>query len=348
MTEAKPKKRVPVKRWLILGLFVIGGYLTFAGPSILRPISPKTVLAPEPTGLSIFGFQISNTILATLLADVVLILVAYSAFRFVRSGQLVPKGFYNIFEAIFEFMWNAVEGAAGKWARRVFPVTATIFLLVLTANLIKMIPGFDSIGRLEAAKEGTGYAPVQILGLPIYTIDKGQASQVTEASTTEASATTATTTASTEGVCKICEIVPFLRGSATDMNFTFALAATAVILVQVFGVWSQGWGYFGKFFQFGRLVSGEIFGTIDFGVGILEIILEFAKILSFGFRLFGNVFAGVLLLSILGPLTGVAVPAILYLFELFFGVIQAYVFFLLATVFISSATVGHHSAEEHA
>ena len=111
------------------------------------------------------------------------------------------------------------------------------------------------------------------------------------------------------------------------------LAIITVVLTQVYGVWALGPGYFSKFLPLKQLVSGGIFGLIDFVVGFLEIILEFAKILSFGFRLFGNIFAGALLLSIIGALLAVIVPAGLYLFEVFFGVIQAYVFFLLATVF---------------
>jgi F-type H+-transporting ATPase subunit a len=81
----------------------------------------------------------------------------------------------------------------------------------------------------------------------------------------------------------------------------------------------------------------------------LEIILEFAKILSFAFRLFGNIFAGALLLSIVGALLPVIIPPALYGFEIFFGTIQAYVFFLLAVVFISGALVSHHDdhSEEH-
>ena len=54
--------------------------------------------------------------------------MALGVYRFIRSGKLVPSGFYNIFEAIFEFMWNSVEGTAGKWAKRIFPIPATIFL----------------------------------------------------------------------------------------------------------------------------------------------------------------------------------------------------------------------------
>jgi F-type H+-transporting ATPase subunit a len=113
---------------------------------------------------------------------------------------------------------------------------------------------------------------------------------------------------------------------------------------------SLGPRYFTKFFQFGKLISGGVFGIIDFGVGFLELILEFAKILSFSFRLFGNIFAGVLLLSLVGALLPVVIPPGLYLFEIFFGIIQAYVFFLLATMFISMALVGHeegHSEEVH-
>ena len=148
-------------------------------------------------------------------------------------------------------------------------------------------------------------------------------------------------------LCTKCEVVPFLRGSATDLNFTFALAVIAVVMTQVYGVWALGLGYFGKFFQFKALISGGVFGIINFGVGFLELILELAKILSFSFRLFGNIFAGALLLSIVGALLPIIIPPGLYLFEIFFGIIQAYVFFLLATMFISMALVSHSSEDHH-
>jgi F-type H+-transporting ATPase subunit a len=87
--------------------------------------------------------------------------------------------------------------------------------------------------------------------------------------------------------------------------------------------------------------------VIDFAVGLLELVSEFAKILSFGFRLFGNIFAGALLISILGVLTAVVVPSALYGLEVFVGAIQSYVFSMLALVFISQATVSHHGGDEH-
>ena len=342
MSEEKPKKRFGVKRWIILALIAIGAYAAFFGPSILKPISPVVVLPPEPIGINIGGFEITNTILATLIADVLLILIAIGAYRFVKSGKLVPGGFFNAFEAIFEFMWNSVEGTAGKWAKRIFPIPATIFLLVLVANMVKLVPGFESIGQLEQIKHGTGYGPVELFqlgSLEVYTIDKGQpgVSIIEGENAAEKH----------EELCTVCEVIPYLRGSATDLNFTFALAILTVVLTQVYGAWSLGPGYFSKFFQVKQLISGGIFGMINFAVGILEIILEFAKILSFGFRLFGNIFAGALLLSIIGALIAVGIPPFLYLFEVFFGAIQAYVFFLLATVFISGATIGHHAEESH-
>lgn len=351
-TEAVPKKRVPVKRWIVLALIVLGGYAAFYGPGYVRPISPVVVLPGEPTGLYIGDFPITNTILATLLADLVLILVAFGAFRFSASGKTVPSGFYNFFEFLTEFLWNSVKGSAGKWASRIFPVVATIFFLVFTANMVKLLPGFESIGYMKEVHEGkTGYAPVKLME-GVYALDKntpvvGAAHEEEHAAEGEAAAAEDHGEAAAKELCTACEVVPFLRGSATDLNFPFALAVITVVMTQVYGAWALGPSYFEKFFQFRALISGGPFGAINFGVGFLEIILEFAKILSFGFRLFGNIFAGALLLSIVGALTAIIVPPGLYLFEVFFGIIQAYVFFLLATVFISGATVSHHAEEHH-
>ena len=348
--DTQKEKRFGVKRWIVLALIAIGIYVSFMGPTFLRPITPVVVLPPEPTGLAIGNFQITNTILATLLADLVLLLLAFGAWRFSKTGKLVPQGAYNSFEAIVEFLWSAVEGSASKkWARRMFPIVATIFLLVFSANMVKLVPGFESIGQLkEMHVEGTAYESKHLFdigSLGVYTLDKGHPVEVA-ASTGEEDAGHESEADDGEhgaaAVCHACEVVPFLRGSATDLNFTFALAVITVVLVQVFGVWALGVGYFKKFFPIDQLINGGIFGGINFAVGLLEIILEFAKILSFGFRLFGNVFAGALLLSIIGVLTAVALPAGLYLFEIFFGIIQAYVFFLLATVFISGALESHH------
>jgi F-type H+-transporting ATPase subunit a len=353
VSEVQKKRRFGFFRWIVLALIAIGIYAAFIGPSILKPVSPAVILTPEAIwpGFKILGVNFTNTMLATLIADLILIWMALRVNRFVKSGKLVPSGVSNFFEAIFEFLWNSVDGATGKWAKRVIPLVATIFLLVFVANMIKLVPGFESIGYLEQPPKGAAYAPVPLFSLggrTVYTIDKTQPVKYSAEEAASSEGSEATTTEGSHEMCKACVVIPFLRGSATDLNFTIALAIIAVFMTQIYGVMAQGPGYFSKFFQFGRLVNGGIFGVIDFGVGFLELILEFAKILSFSFRLFGNIFAGALLLSIVGALLPVVIPPGLYLFEVFFGIIQAYVFYLLATMFISMAVVSHHSEESAA
>ena len=117
-------------------------------------------------------------------------------------------------------------------------------------------------------------------------------------------------------------------------------------MTQVFGIAAHKMGHVTKFLNFRALVTKPVWGAMDFAVGILELISEFAKILSFTFRLFGNIFAGQLLLFILGSLISFIIPTGLYLFEIFVGLIQAYVFAMLTLVFMSQATQAH-GAEAH-
>ncbi|MGH2521252.1 MAG: F0F1 ATP synthase subunit A [Anaerolineales bacterium] len=346
MAEApRPRRRIGFKRWIVLGLIVLGGYLAFGVGGIFKPVSPAVKLPGE----AIYpGAAITNTLLSVLITDLLLFGIAFLSVQgFVRSRKQAPSGFYNFFEFLIEFLWNTAQSTAGKWARRMFPFMASIFLLVFVGNMVKLLPGFESIGYLEQA-HGTvqGYAPVHLFG-NVYAIDGSRPVPHEE----EAAAEGEGEAAAAEGehtLCTSCEVVPFLRGAATDLNFTFALAVAAVVLVEVFGVWALGARYFGKFFNTGGMISRPFFGVIDFLVGLLELVSEFAKVLSFGFRLFGNIFAGALLLSILGALTAIIVPSMLYALEIFVGIIQAYVFAMLALVFMSQATVGHHGDEHSA
>jgi F-type H+-transporting ATPase subunit a len=341
------------KRWIVLGLIVLGAYLAFFAGGVFKPVSPAVVLPGEPIW---HGFPITNTLLSTLIADVLLFLLAFGGYRFVRSGKMVPSGLYNLWEFLIEFLWNTTQSTAGRWARRIFPWMATIFLLVFMANLIRVIPGFESIGWIEEAHgQIQGYEMRQIVP-GIYAQDgahpvehaEGESAEGEHAAEGEAAAASVVDACHESG----CVVVPFLRGAATDLNFTFALAVIAVVMVEYFGIAALGLRYFGKFFNTGGMINRPFFGVIDFGVGLLELVSEFSKILSFGFRLFGNIFAGALLLSILGALTAVIVPSMLYALEIFVGIIQAYVFAMLALVFMSQATVSHHGDDhgdgEHA
>ncbi|MBI5712716.1 MAG: F0F1 ATP synthase subunit A [Chloroflexi bacterium] len=232
MSSETTKRRIPVKRWIVLALILIGVYTAFLGPTFLRPVSPAVVLPGEPTGLAIGGFQITNTLLATLIGDVALIVCALIIWSFSRGGKLVPEGFYGFLEFLIEFLWSSAEGAAGsKWARRIFPWTATIFLLVFAVNMTKLVPGFESIGRLEAAHGSVkGYAPVKLFSLGelgVYTLDAGKLQPAAKEEKT-AEAKPAEAGHATTELCKSCEVIPFLRGAPTDLNFTFA-----GILIQV-------------------------------------------------------------------------------------------------------------------
>lgn len=131
--------------------------------------------------------------------------------------------------------------------------------------------------------------------------------------------------------------VPLFRGNNADLNTTFVLATASVFMAQVYGVKFLGlWGYFKKFINLSN--------PINFFLGILEIVSEFSKIISFSFRLFGNIFAGEVLLTIVAFLVPVLASLPFVMLELFVGFIQALVFSMLTAVFISGAVApAHHN-----
>ncbi len=136
------------------------------------------------------------------------------------------------------------------------------------------------------------------------------------------------------------ETLPLLRSPSSDLNFTLALAIITVILVNILGIAAIGfWKYAGKFISFKS--------PIAFFVGILELISEVARMVSFSFRLFGNVFAGEVMLVIAAFFLPYILPVPLLAMEIFVGLIQAAVFAMLAAVFIGMA-VSHHGDEEAA
>ncbi|NTV55589.1 MAG: F0F1 ATP synthase subunit A [Candidatus Moranbacteria bacterium] len=133
-------------------------------------------------------------------------------------------------------------------------------------------------------------------------------------------------------------MVPFLRGPAADLNMTVALSLISVFSVQIFGILALGIRGYASKFLVAPWKKPYVIGTV---VGLLELIGEFAKILSFSFRLFGNVFAGEVLLTVMLSLVPYFVPLPFLLLEVFVGVVQAAVFSLLTIVFLKMAVTGH-------
>jgi F-type H+-transporting ATPase subunit a len=327
-------QRRPWRRWVVLVLIILG---IFLGGRFI-PIQPEITVAPEklveePIWDNFLGFAgpfyLFNTIPTMIGTLIILGVIIYFTNRSLkRSAQtdLVPRGIGNFVEAILEILYNLTESSAGaKYARMIFPWFATIMIYVLFANLLKLIPGFETIGVLHHA-HGEGHEIAPLFG----------------------NFSVLTPTIVEDGYI----LAPFVRGISVDLNFTFSLALIAVVMIQVIGFRAQGVAYFSKFWNTRRMFKVPFFGAMDFLVGLIELISEVSKILSFAFRLFGNMFAGVVLLAVVATMLGGVlgrfpiIPAMLYLFELFVGVIQAFVFGMLTMVFMAQATQGH--GEEHA
>ena len=320
-----PRVLVPLLVVAVL-IFISLRYFSVPLPGIQLPAEP----------VAIGPYHVPNTFLATLLADVTVLALAFAA---TRKMSLVPSGIQNLMEWITEGLYNMAEDIGGHNARKFFPWAMTIFLLVLVANWWEFIPGFDSIGWLEShVAVGTEdnvmtHFAVEEVG-PIRTIvNEPYTPTYEEYHHAHEEHVLPTNEAGQE----VAVLVPFLRAASTDLNFTLALALSTVLLVQIFGIQALGLGYFSKFLNF----KG---GFMGFVVGLFEIISELSRIISFAFRLFGNIFGGQVLLFVLAFLVPWLLPVPFYGLELFIGAIQAFVFFLLSLVFFAGAVVSH---DEH-
>jgi F-type H+-transporting ATPase subunit a len=225
----------------------------------------------------------------------------------------------NVFEMVIEAIYNLTRSVAGSWTAKFFPIVGTIFLFVLLSNYAGLLPFVGSVGWLEHPHgEGeTGF------------VANGAVLTAEEAPPGE------------EGYI----VIPFLRAPSADLNFTLALAVVTVVLTQYYGVRAQRGAYFKKFFDTSGFKQGALMGAIGIFVGILELIGELSRLLSFSFRLFGNIFAGEVLLLVMAFLIPYFASLPFYGLELFVGFIQAAVFMMLAVVFMSMATEGH--GDEH-
>ncbi|MBI4198137.1 MAG: F0F1 ATP synthase subunit A [Chloroflexi bacterium] len=138
-----------------------------------------------------------------------------------------------------------------------------------------------------------------------------------------------------------------LRPAGTDLNMPLALALVSFVFVEFWGIRTVGLGYFGKFFQFSALLKGKLFqGFVDLFVGFLELLSELIRLVSFTFRLFGNMTAGEILLLVIGFLFPFSLGIIFFGLELFVGFVQALVFSGLTLVFVVMAVQAHEGEEE--
>ena len=332
---------------------IMGGALgnAFGFGFLGAPLAHIAIPAEPFIPAKIFGFTLKNTMVTAWITIVVLLIISFFATRRMRE---VPTGLQNLVEVFIEFFLDLTERIAGRErSRRFFPLVMTIFLFIMVSNWIGILPGFGTIGWIEPGKYVIKHAEekAEKLGqsvnyddihLQIFEGD-GAFGYLTFGSVQEEigdiSASEYKANGAPEGK-QAGLLVPFFRSANTDVNTTLAIALIAMVAIHFWGFSTLGLGgHLGKFINFKE-------GPIGFFVGILEAIGEVAKIISFTFRLFGNIFAGeVLLIAMifLFPLIGI-IPFLGL--ELFVGAIQAFIFAMLTLVFAVMATTAH-GGEHH-
>jgi F-type H+-transporting ATPase subunit a len=361
---------------LALLLFQVGGLVLIkAGIAkdllqvvLLRGAKPAIEIKAEQLW-KIGFFPITNTLLTSWIVVLFLIGLAYLA---TRRMELVPSGLQNAVEAVVEGLLGLAVGTAGeREGRRFFPVIATIFLFIMAANWLALLPIFNAVGKVETlGPEKTAFRAesVVIKDSGIALILPGADQLKVEVDESPCSGQTggakaACLTSQREKAIEAARakkglgasektgvLAPYLRSMNTDLMSPLSLAIASAIFVEYWGISALGLSsYAGKFFNVRRLMKGQPMGIIDFFVGILEFIAEAARVISFTFRLFGNMLAGEILLLVMTFLIPLLLALPFYGLELFVGAIQAFVFAMLTLVFGTLAIAGHgdHEAEGH-
>ncbi len=357
-----------MNRWLL----ILGGLTAFVlGFLFLRGPTPHIAIKAEKlTSLGPVG--ITNTMITSW---VIVALIIVFVFVATRKWELVPSGIQNFVEAALEGFYNLVTGIAGdENGRRFFPVVATIFFFIVISNWMSLTPVFNVVGWVghETSEEeqiashgfveGIIFEDVSVGPIDLHYIkpsNPGNLRVTNDKTVIEPD--------DPEGVARfgeahdagkfVGELIPIFRGPNTDLNTPLAIAIASFIAVEFWGITSLGlFGYGRKFFNFGKL-GRAVFtfrpgllmdGIIDAFVGILEFVSELVRLVSFTFRLFGNMFAGEVVILMFTFLTPIVLTLPFYGLEIFVGVIQAFIFAMLTLVFAVMAITAHgdHHEEE--
>lgn len=319
---------------IIIAIMIVG--------NILLPVPKLSIeVAAEPI-FAIGSFVVTNAFFTSLILSITILVVAF----FVgRTLQEKPGGFQNIVEFLIEGLDGFVTSLAPKkWTATFFPILATIFIYLLFANWFSLFtPLLGSFGIVHPTTNPNGI-PVEDVTFVTGGPESLHHEQGHEGEG-ETHQTEAENTDEGESGLKVA-IVPIFRAPSSDLNLTIGLALVTMVLVQVFGLREHGFSYLGHFIRVKAFSErGLWMGLIDFFVGLIELVSEFFKIISFSFRLFGNIFAGEVLLIVIISLVSLLLILVFFGLEIFVGLIQAFVFFILSLVFFSIATKPHE--EEH-
>ena len=266
----------------------------------------ETTIFAEPI-FQVGSFQITNSLLNSWLA--VLVIIVLLVVLRLKLKQ-IPGKIQHIFEILLEGALSLCDQVTNnrKLTLKIFPLVTSLFIFILVNNWLGLLPFVGSVGY--TAKEVGHFV-----------------------------------------------FIPLFRAGTADINTTLALSLAVVIGSNIFGIITIGaWKIFNKYVnikaiggmvtKFRKDKSVLIVAPITFFVGILELIGEMAKVASLSFRLFGNVFAGEVLLASMGAIFLYVLPTPFLFLEVFIGLIQALIFSLLATVYFTIASQDHEEHEE--
>lgn len=253
------------------------------------------------------NFTITNALFSSWV--VVLIIITISVILRSKLRE-IPKGIQNLFEIIVEGTVSICDQVTNdrKLSLKIFPFAISVFFFILLNNWLGIMP-IGGFGLIEEGAHGLAF-------------------------------------------------IPIFRGGTADINMTLALALMAVFGANIFGAFSLGiWKTFNKYVnlkalgQIGKKIRKDptiiLVAPITFFVGLFEIIGEVAKIASLSFRLFGNVFAGEVLLASIAALVAFFIPIPFLFLEIFVGMIQAFIFSILLVVYFTIGASDHDHEEGH-
>lgn len=297
-------------------------------------------LQPE-TIIHFQGLEITNSVIATVFTDAILVLLLIVA---VKSIKKIPNLFQIVLEMGIEYFYALTNQIAGKNTEKIFPWFMSFFLVIFIANLVGLFPGFGSIGFYESASsktpveetvKNTAHTPEA----PVEQLDETSHAVNTQTPQKEVQKTEEHATTQPESAHKETHFVPLLRGMTSDFNVTLALATISVIATHIIAVRTTGFrSYISRFISLNPIL---LF------VGILELVSEFTKLFSLSFRLFGNIYAGEVVLTTISGLFAFLAPIPFLLLELIVAVVQALVFSMLTMVFMSILATPHGEGGEH-
>jgi F-type H+-transporting ATPase subunit a len=258
------------------------------------------------------NFPITNSYINSTILLVFFVCLAFFIQRFAfnkKNEESVPRGLYNFFESIVEIILDYMDKVTHSRVRSIkfLPIVGTLFLFILISNWMGILPGIGSIG--------------------IWQEHHGSV-----------------------------ELVPLFRPANADLNLTLAMAVVAVFASHILGIFAVGFfTYANKFIKLGDLWHAVrsfdavkmMTAVIEFFVGLIEVVSEVAKVLSLSLRLFGNIFAGEVLLTVMAALFAFFLPLPFMFLEILVGLIQAVVFSMLTLAYLSLATTEIRSHADH-